>query len=116
MKKIHQKRKSFGIRKKINPSGRFRLSVFRSNKHLYAQVIDDKEKKTLLSASDLSEGISGSLKGLKKMEIAEKVGEHLAKEAVSKKITQVVFDRGDFRYHGRVKALADGARKGGLNF
>lgn len=82
---------------------RFRLSVFRSNKYIYAQIIDDKKGVTLVSASgDKTE--------------AAKVGEELAKEAKAKKIVKVVFDRGEYKYHGQVKALADGARKGGLSF
>jgi large subunit ribosomal protein L18 len=87
-----------------------RLAVFRSNQHIYAQIIDDLNHKTLLSASDLKVA-----KGTK-MERAVAVGEDLAKKAVSKKIKKVVFDRGGFKYHGRVAAVATGARKGGLEF
>lgn len=87
-----------------------RLSVFRSNKQIYAQVIDDLAGSTLASAS--SKGITEGTKS----EIAEKVGEAIAKKAIEAGITTVVFDRNGFLFHGRVKALADGARKGGLKF
>lgn len=87
-----------------------RLSVFRSNKQIYAQVIDDLAGKTLVSAS--SKGITEGTKS----EIAEKVGEAVAKKAIEAGITSVVFDRNGFLFHGRVKSLADGARKGGLKF
>ena len=87
-----------------------RLSVFRSNKQIYAQVIDDLAGNTLASAS--SKGITEGTKS----EIAEKVGEAIAKKAIEAGITTVVFDRNGFLFHGRVKALADGARKGGLKF
>jgi len=87
-----------------------RLSVFRSNKQIYAQVIDDLAGTTLVSAS--SKGITEGTKS----EIAEKVGEAVAKKAIEAGITTVVFDRNGFLFHGRVKSLADGARKGGLKF
>lgn len=89
-----------------------RLSVFKSNVHIYGQIIDDAKGVTLAAMSDL--GLKGK-KG-KKTEIAFAVGEELAKKAVAKKIKKVVFDRNGFAYHGRVKALAEGARKGGLVF
>lgn len=88
---------------------RLRLSVFRSSQHIYAQLINDQDHKTLVSASDLS------LKG-SKTERAVRVGEAIAKQAINKKIKRVVFDRGGFQYHGRVAALAEAARKGGLEF
>lgn len=89
-----------------------RLVVFRSNKHIHAQLIDDSVSKTLVAAADLE------LKDLKKKksEIAFAVGELAAKKAIEKNISEVVFDRGGYKYTGRVKALADGARKGGLKF
>jgi len=89
-----------------------RLSVFRSNQHIWAQIIDDKHGKTLVSTS------TKTVKNLKgtKSEKATVVGQSLAKLALDKKITKVRFDRGSYRYHGRVKALADGARSGGLKF
>lgn len=99
------------IRGKIFGSARRpRLSVFRSGKHIYAQLIDDEKGATLVAASD------ASLKEGTKLERATKVGEVLAAAALKKKIEPVVFDRGGYSYHGRVAAVADGARKGGLKF
>lgn len=94
-------------------SDRPRLSVFRSNTHIYGQLVNDESGKTLVSCSDLS--IKEKTKATK-TQLAEKVGEELAKKAVAKKIKKVIFDRNGFKYHGRVKALAEGARKGGLEF
>lgn len=91
-----------------------RLSVFRSNKHIYAQIIDDQKSITLVSASDL--GSSKAQEKAGKVENALKIGGDLAQKAKTKKISTVVFDRGGFKFHGRVKALAQGARNGGLNF
>lgn len=90
-----------------------RLSVFRSLKHIYAQIIDDEKGVTLASSSDLSFKTKDKIK---KSEIAAKVGEELAKKAVAKKIKKVSFDKGASKFHGRVKSLAEGARKGGLDF
>ncbi len=87
-----------------------RLAVFRSNSRIYAQIIDDNEGKTLASACDLK------IKSGSKIEKAEKVWEEIAKNATSLKITEIVFDKWGFAYHGRVKALADSARKAGLKF
>jgi len=100
-----------GIRKHLSGSGdRPRLAVFRSTQHIYVQIIDDSSHKTLVAASDL-----GVKTGTKK-ERALKIGEEVAKKAKSKKISKVVFDRGGFKYHGRIAAVAEGARKGGLDF
>lgn len=93
---------------------RYRLAVFRSNKHIYAQIIDDEKGHTLVAASDLKDLKAG--KKLTKTEKAEKVGKILAEKALKLKIKDVFFDRRKYRYHGRVKALAEGARAGGLNF
>lgn len=99
------------IRGKISGTAeRPRMSVFRSNKAIYVQVIDDLAGNTLVAAS--SKGLEGGTK----VEIAAKVGEEIAKKAVEKGITEVVFDRNGYLYHGRVKSLADAARKGGLKF
>jgi large subunit ribosomal protein L18 len=88
-----------------------RLCVFRSNSHIYAQLIDDIKKITIASTNDIEVG------GKKdKTTLSKEVGALLAKKAAEKKITEVVFDRGGYRYHGRVKALAEGAREGGLKF
>jgi len=93
-----------------------RLNVFRSLRHIYAQVIDDTASRTMLSASTLDDEIAQQLGKLNKMEQAKLVGEILAKRALEKGVKQVVFDRGGYKYHGRVKALAEGARAGGLQF
>lgn len=99
------------IRGKISGTAqRPRMSVYRSNKAIYVQVIDDLAGATLVAAS--SKGLEGGTK----VEIAAKVGEEIAKKAVEKGITEVVFDRNGYLYHGRVKSLADAARKGGLKF
>lgn len=93
-----------------------RLSVFRSNKHIYAQVIDDTRGVTLATASEQTTALADELKGLKKSERAKVVGQHLAAKCKEIGIERVVFDRNGFIFHGRVKALADGARDGGLQF
>ncbi|NBI30366.1 50S ribosomal protein L18 [Chengkuizengella marina] len=103
------------VRKKINGTTlKPRLCVFRSSKHIYAQVIDDMNGVTLVSASTLDKGIEISNGG--NVESAKKVGELVAKKAKEKGIEEVVFDRGGYIYHGRVKALADAAREAGLDF
>jgi large subunit ribosomal protein L18 len=97
-------------------SGRVRLSVFRSSKHIYAQVIDDLKGETLVSASSIEKDMRGELKTGADIEAAKAVGKLLAERAASKGITNLVFDRGSYQFHGRVKALADAAREGGLKF
>jgi len=93
-----------------------RLAVFRSLNHIYAQIIDDTAGHTLASATDLEVSVKSQKDGKKKSEVAGLVGEALAKKAKEKGIATVVFDRGGFKYHGRVKAFAEAARKGGLTF
>jgi len=93
-----------------------RLNVFRSLTQIYAQLIDDEKGNTLVSASTVDKDLRTQLEGKKKSEQAKLVGEELARRATDKGIKTVVFDRGGFRYIGRVKALADGARSGGLEF
>jgi large subunit ribosomal protein L18 len=105
------------IRKKISGTPeKPRVAVFRSNKHIYAQIIDDKAHKTLAAASTLTKEVAEKVQGLKKSEQAEVVGKILAERALSANIKEVIFDRSGYKYHGRVKALAEGARKGGLIF
>lgn len=102
------------IRAKINGDDKKpRLSVFRSNKFLYAQVIDDTRGQTLIGVSEKNLKLK---EGLKRLEKSKELGLLLAKKALDKKIKKVVFDRGSYKYHGRVKAFADGAREGGLDF
>lgn len=105
------------IRKRIfGTPERLRLNVYRSLKHIYAQIIDDTKGHTLVSASTLEPSIREQIKGLSKTEMAKVIGKILAERAIAKGITQVVFDRGGYKYHGRVRALAEGAREGGLQF
>ena len=111
-------KKQARIRKKIKgTSGRPRLVIFRSAKHAYAQIIDDSTGKTLLSVSTLSKDLREDVKQAKTpMERYKLIGIAAAKKALEKNIKEVVFDRSGYLYHGRVKALADGARAGGLKF
>ena len=111
-KKVQRRIKiKFRIRKNVNGTAeRPRLSVFRSNKQIYAQVVNDLTGTTLASASSLK------LEKMSKKEQAQKVGEMVAKNAIAAGVSQVVFDRNGYLYHGRVQELADAARKGGLNF
>jgi large subunit ribosomal protein L18 len=96
--------------------GRPRLSVFRSSKHIYAQIIDDVKGATLATASSLDKELKTELKTGADSSAAARVGKLIAERAVKAGVTQVVFDRGGYIYHGRVKALADAAREGGLSF
>ncbi len=105
------------VRKFVNGTpDRPRLAVFRSIAEMYAQVIDDEAGITLAAASSVDHELRGKLDGLNKTEQAKKVGELVAERAKSKGVTKVVFDRGGFKYIGRVKALADAAREAGLDF
>jgi large subunit ribosomal protein L18 len=97
-------------------NGRPRLSVFRSSKQIYVQVIDDGEGRTLASASSLEKDMRAKLKTGADVEAAKEVGRLIAERATQAGVKQVVFDRSGYRYHGRVKALADAAREGGLEF
>jgi len=115
--KIEERRKA-RVRKAIRERayGRLRLSVFRSSKQIYAQIIDDEKGATVAAASSLEKPNRESLKTGANVEAAKVVGKLLAERAVAKGVKAVVFDRGAYMYHGRVKALADGAREGGLEF
>ena len=105
------------IRKKVQGSTeRPRLSVFRSASHIYAQIIDDEQRKTLFAVSSLSAEVKAEEEKGSKSETAKKVGVLVAKRCLEKDIKKVVFDRNGFVYHGRIKALADGAREAGLEF
>ena len=109
-----RRRTRYAIR--VNAGDRPRLSVFRSSKHIYAQVIDDGRGHTLATASSLDKGLRGELRTGADSEAARRVGLLVAERAKSAGVDRVVFDRGGYRYHGRVKALADAAREGGLSF
>jgi large subunit ribosomal protein L18 len=114
---IARTRRHSRVRKNLAGSAeRPRLNVFRSLSGIYAQVIDDAAGNTLVSASTVDRDLREKMKGLKKAEQAKLVGQTVAERAKSKGIQTVVFDRGGYRYSGRVKALADGAREGGLQF
>jgi large subunit ribosomal protein L18 len=117
MKKLSNiKKRELRNRKKLKnvSSNRFRISVFKSLKNISAQIIDDKEKKTLVSVSSIEKDIKN--KKNKKSEISVLIGEILAKRASEKKITKVYFDRGSYKYHGRIKMFADTLRKNGMEF
>lgn len=112
------KRRTGRVRSKLakRSSTRPRLSVFRSSKHIYAQVIDDVAGRTVASASSLDKEVREGLKTGADTAAASRIGEMVAKRALEAGVTAVVFDRGGYRYHGRVKALADAAREAGLTF
>jgi len=110
-------RRKQSIRKRlVGSSERPRLSIFRSTNHMYAQIVDDTTGNTIASASTLSKELKGKLKSTGNIDAAKKVGELLSKVAKQNNISTVAFDRNGFLYHGRVKALADAAREGGLEF
>ena len=118
MKLSTSDRKKFRVRKKLKKSAqanRFRLSVFRSTKNISAQIIDDKKNITLLSASSVEKDVKSSNK-VNKTELSKIVAEKLAKKALEKKITKIFFDRGTYKYHGRVKVFAETLRKNGMEF
>ncbi len=104
------------IKRKLAGGDRLRLSVFRSTKHIYAQIIDDGKGQTLAAASTLSGELKDQLSGLKKVDAAKAVGKLLAAKAKARGIAKVVFDRNGFLYHGRIKAVADSCREHGLEF
>tara|TARA_Y100000590_G_scaffold384996_1_gene456753 strand:+ start:1947 stop:2300 length:354 start_codon:yes stop_codon:yes gene_type:complete len=117
MRQDIRKKRALKIRTKMKRVNydRYRLSVFRSSKNISAQIIDDKNKKTLISASTIEKKLFGEKK-MKKNEFSVLLGEILAKRAKEKKINNVYFDRGGYKYHGRIKAFAESLRKNGLNF
>jgi large subunit ribosomal protein L18 len=112
-----RKRKHVRVRKKISGTADCpRLCVYRSNSHIYAQIIDDEAGVTLVSASSLDKDIKGEISNGSNIEAASAVGKLVAERAAAKEIKDVVFDRGGYLYHGRVQALAEAAREAGLNF
>ncbi len=112
-----RRRRHIRVRKTVaGTPERPRLAIFRSLNHIYAQIIDDTAGHTLAAASDLEKDVRSALEGKKKAEVATLVGQSVAKKAKEAGIQAVVFDRGGFRYHGRVKALAEAVRKGGVSF
>ena len=114
MKNIVHKKRTLRVRKKLKKvsTDRYRLAVFRSSRNISAQIIDDLNNKTLITATSDQKNKASR----KKKELSDYVADMLVKKALEKKITKVYFDRGSYKYHGRVKALAEALRKGGLNF
>jgi large subunit ribosomal protein L18 len=112
-----RRRRAFRVRKRLRgTSERPRLSVVRSHKHISVQIVDDEAGKTLVAASSLDKKLSGKLKSGANANAAQAVGKAIAERAIAAGIKAVCFDRGPYRYHGRVAALADAAREGGLSF
>ena len=116
-KEESRKRRHKRVRKKVSGSSDIpRLNVFRSTKHIYAQIIDDLSGRTLVSASTIDSDLKDNFKSGGNIEAAKLVGSFVAERAIAHAISKVVFDRGGYVFHGRVKALADSAREGGLKF
>ncbi len=114
---VRRERRHRRVRAKVaGTSEQPRLNVFRSNRHIFAQLIDDSKGHTLAAASTLDDDVRAKAAALKKNDEAKAVGKLLAQRAIEKGFKQVVFDRGGYQYHGRVKSLAEGAREGGLEF
>ena len=114
---VRRERRQRRVRAKVSGTrARPRLNVFRSNRHIFAQLIDDAQGNTLAAASTLDADVRANAAELKKRDEAKAVGKLLARRAIEKGLKQVVFDRGGYLYHGRIKALAEGAREGGLEF
>jgi len=116
--KARTERRKGVVRRAIKQAarGRARLSVYRSGKHIYAQVIDDEKGLTIVAASSIEKDMRGSMKSGANVAAAKAVGKLVAERAVAKGVKDVVFDRGSYLYHGRIKALADAARESGLKF
>ncbi|MFG1357851.1 50S ribosomal protein L18 [Xanthobacter pseudotagetidis] len=113
-----QERRKAKVRRalRVAANGRPRLSVHRTSQHIYAQIIDDAKGETVVSASSLEKDLRASLKTGADTDAAKTIGKLVAERALAKGVSEVVFDRGAYIYHGRVKALAEGAREGGLQF
>lgn len=117
LKQVRRRRKALRVRNRVRVGvSRPRLSVFRSLTNIYCQVIDDTSGRTLAAASSRDKGLREALKGVRKSDVATRIGATIAERAKAAGVTAVVFDRGPYKYHGRVKALAEAARAGGLTF
>ena len=116
LKKLFVQQKKRYLKKIVGTIERPRLAVYRSHKHIYAQLIDDKNSQTLAFSSTLDKELASKIENPATQEAGLVVGQHLAQQAIKKQITKVVFDRGTRPYHGRIKTVADGARKEGLVF
>lgn len=115
--RLSREKRHLRVRKKISGTcDRPRLCVFRSSNHIYAQIIDDSKGNTLFSASTVEVNVKNQTEGKNKLTLSQIVGTIIGKKATENGISQVIFDRGGYRYHGRVKALADAAREAGLKF
>ena len=116
-RKTARKKRHYRLRRYLSGTAeRPRLAVFRSNKHIYAQIIDDVAKTTLAASSTIEKSVADGLKSTSNVDAAKAVGTDIAKKAIAKGVSSVVFDRGGFLFHGRVKSLADSAREAGLKF
>ena len=111
-----RERRTFRVRNRARQIGKLRLSVFRSNRHIYAQIIDDTAGKTVVAASTAEKEFGGAGTAHGDVEAAQKIGKAIADRAIAKGIKEVSFDRGPYKYHGRVAALATAARESGLDF
>jgi len=116
LKKLYIQAKKRSLKKIVGTTEKPRLAVFRSHKHIYAQLIDDKTSTTIAFSSTLEKEIKEKLSSFATKEASFLVGENIAKKALTKNVTKIVFDRGDKPYHGRIEQLAEGARKEGLVF
>ncbi len=114
--KLNRLRRAKSTRVKINNSGMMRLVINRTNKHIYAQIIDNDKNVTITSASTAEKLVKSKIINGNSIEAAKVVGEAIAKKSIERNITEVAFDRSGFKYHGRVKALADSARSAGMKF
>ena len=114
--KKQKQRRSFRIRNTVRKTGRLRLSVYRSNNHIYAQLIDDTSGNTVASASSIEKDMRGKFSSSSNKEAAAEVGKLIAERAKAAGVETVIFDRGGYIYHGRIQALADAAREAGLKF
>ncbi len=116
-RKEAREKRHYRLRNKISGTPtRPRLAVFRSNKHIYAQIIDDVAGNTIVSASTMEKAIAETLKSTSNVEAASEIGKIIGKRAVEKGIQEIIFDRGGYVYHGKIKALAESAREAGLQF
>jgi large subunit ribosomal protein L18 len=113
---LRRERRRFRVRNRVRATGKLRLSIFRSNLHMYAQIIDDGVGRTLVSASTLEKTLGGRGLNRGNKAAAADVGRVIAERALAQGIKEVAFDRGEYKYHGRVAALADAAREAGLRF
>ena len=116
IKKIYLQQKKRYLKKIVGTTNKPRLSVFKSHTHIYAQLIDDEQGRTIAFSSTVSKNLKKEIESTANQAAAFLVGEDLAKQAIEKQVTKIVFDRGNYPYHGRIKSLAEGARQKGLIF